>query len=220
MRVIVFDTETTGLPTERNASYQDTDKWPHVVQLSFIVYNTKKCEVEVCHDYIIQLKDGVTISPDSQAIHGITPEKCKKKGIPISMALTEFGEYVSKADLLVAHNLSFDKKVLLASYTREKMIQPFFDKGNVKPGFCTMLRTVDFPVVIAKNAKGEYYNKFPKLVELHEHLFGNKPKGLHNSMADVIICLRCYMKLQHKYDVLSKEDSIVSRLHGLYCVSD
>ena len=39
MKVLVFDTETTGLPTERNASITNMEAWPHIVQLSYILYD-------------------------------------------------------------------------------------------------------------------------------------------------------------------------------------
>ena len=39
MKVLVFDTETTGLPTERNASISDLKAWPYIVQLSYILYD-------------------------------------------------------------------------------------------------------------------------------------------------------------------------------------
>ena len=44
-------------------------------------------------------------------------------------------------------------------------------------------------------------NKWPRLVELYESLFQEKPSGLHNSMVDVLVCLRCYVKMRHGYDV-------------------
>ena len=36
---IVFDTETTGLPKKYNAPFTDTDNWPRMVQLAWIVYD-------------------------------------------------------------------------------------------------------------------------------------------------------------------------------------
>jgi hypothetical protein len=39
MKVLVFDTETSGLPSERNSSILDTVKWPYILQLSFMVYD-------------------------------------------------------------------------------------------------------------------------------------------------------------------------------------
>ena len=42
--------------------------------------------------------------------------------------------------------------------------------------------------------------KYPKLMELHKHLFNTIPDGLHNSMVDVLVCLRCYGKIKHNVD--------------------
>ena len=39
------------------------------------------------------------------------------------------------------------------------------------------------------------YNKWPKLAELHKHLFHEEATGLHNSMMDVLVCLKCYLKM-------------------------
>jgi DNA polymerase III epsilon subunit-like protein len=37
--------------------------------------------------------------------------------------------------------------------------------------------------------------KFPKLSELHQHLFGFVPENLHDAQVDVETCLRCYKML-------------------------
>ena len=37
MKVLVFDTETTGLP-EKGASIYDKSKWPYIIQISYILY--------------------------------------------------------------------------------------------------------------------------------------------------------------------------------------
>ena len=48
---------------------------------------------------------------------------------------------------------------------------------------------------------GNTYFKFPTLAELHYHLFQIWPEGMHNAKADVLICLRCYVKLNHRTDI-------------------
>ena len=62
MKIIVFDTETTGLPTEWNASITQPWKWPHIVQISFILYETETRELLACQDHIIKVGDDVVIS--------------------------------------------------------------------------------------------------------------------------------------------------------------
>ena len=39
MRVIVFDTETTGLPKNKNISPSEHSYWPYIVQLSWLMYD-------------------------------------------------------------------------------------------------------------------------------------------------------------------------------------
>ena len=38
------------------------------------------------------------------------------------------------------------------------------------------------------------YKKWPTLLEFHQHLFDTIPDNLHNSIVDVLVCLRCYLK--------------------------
>ena len=46
--------------------------------------------------------------------------------------------------------------------------------------------------------------KFPKQIELHKYLFGDvvDEDKLHNSFVDILLCLRCYMKMVHDTDVV------------------
>ena len=45
MKLLVFDTETTGLPLERNASIYKPELWPHIIQISFILYDTERDKI-------------------------------------------------------------------------------------------------------------------------------------------------------------------------------
>jgi DNA polymerase III epsilon subunit-like protein len=38
------------------------------------------------------------------------------------------------------------------------------------------------------------YKKWPTLLEFHQHLFNSIPENLHNSIVDVLVCLRCFLK--------------------------
>ena len=39
-----------------------------------------------------------------------------------------------------------------------------------------------------------FYKKWPTLLEFHKHLFNTAPANLHNSIVDVLVCLRCFLK--------------------------
>ena len=86
MKILIFDTETTGLP-ERNSSITETDKWPHILQLSYILFD--QCNNQLLtysNDYIFILST-VEITEKSQSIHNISREICNKNGKPIREVL-------------------------------------------------------------------------------------------------------------------------------------
>jgi hypothetical protein len=60
------------------------------------------------------------------------------------------------------------------------------------PTFCTMLSSVE--VCRLPGRYGDY--KWPRLAELHQHLFGADFAGAHDAAADVMACLRCYFALR------------------------
>jgi DNA polymerase-3 subunit epsilon len=216
MKIIVFDTETTGLPTEWNASITQPWKWPHIVQISFILYETETRELLACQDHIIKVGDDVVISKKSQEIHGITPSRCKRRGIDIKIALEDFNEHLRQADIVVAHNVSFDKRMVMVESIRNKLPQYFTIDGHRKPEFCTMKRSTELCKIEVTSRDGSKYFKYPTLTELHRELFDTDPNGVHDSMADVLICLRCYTKCEHEHDTSKESCRALKNLHGLY----
>ena len=218
MKVLVFDTETTGLPTERNASLFATEKWPYIVQLSYILYDTDTKKMLKCKDDIIQISPLVNISPESIAIHGITPKICDRKGVPIMQALTDFNNIIQEADCIVGHNICFDKNMLIVECVRHKTPHYFSNNGWRKAELCTMRHFVIDCAIERIDVKGKKYFKFPTLVELHKHLFNIKPKNAHDAMADVLICLRCYAFGLHGQDIAKEGGSALKELYNLYCL--
>ena len=87
MKILVFDTETTGLPTEKNASVRDVSKWPHIILLSYVLYDTSNNELIEYSDKLVKIPYFVYISPESENIHKITREKCYRDGEDIFVAL-------------------------------------------------------------------------------------------------------------------------------------
>ena len=41
MKVLIFDTETTGLPQTRNINQETLHQWPHIVQFSYVIFDTE-----------------------------------------------------------------------------------------------------------------------------------------------------------------------------------
>ena len=65
MKIIVYDTETTGLlPKKTNTSpcLENVTDYPYIVQLSYIVYDIETNTVIKIYDQIISIPDNIVIS--------------------------------------------------------------------------------------------------------------------------------------------------------------
>lgn len=176
MKLLIFDTETTGLPKSRKPSKEGPNNWPHIVSISWVILNstTNKVEKEVSH--IVKPKDWV-IPEDSVRIHGITQEKAEKEGESLARVLGEF--LAEPYDMIVAHNMEFDYNVL-DNAIRWDLDMAFTEIK--KPKICTMELSRD--ICNLRNLFGK--PKVPKLKELYTHAFGSPPNEseLHNSLYD------------------------------------
>jgi hypothetical protein len=84
----------------------------------------------------------------------------------------------------------------------------YIDLNGVKKYYCTMQDTINYCNIKSIDKKGKEIIKFPKLSELYEKMFGKVPLNLHNSLNDVMICLRCYAMWHHNIDVLKENIDI------------
>lgn len=185
---LFFDTETTGLPRMWNAPVSDTDNWPRMVQLAWLVLNDWGQEISSGNRII--KPEGFLIPEDVSRIHGITTEIAKNEGIPLDQVLLEFVKDLQKSEILVGHNISFDEKILGAEFYRRGVINDFFDR----PKICTMQGSAKYCRI--DNGRGGY--KWPKLMELHEKLFDEAFDNAHDALADVKATARCFFELRQR----------------------
>ncbi len=98
-----------------------------------------------------------------------------------------FENLVKRVKYLVAHNISFDEKVLGAEYLRNNLQDSISSKDKI----CTMKSTINFCAI-----NGPYGYKWPKLSELYYQLFNTERKESHNALADVNDTAKCFWKLK------------------------
>ena len=111
---LFFDTETTGLPKNWKAPIEDLNNWPRLVQLAWLVYDRNGNQI-YGKDYIVR-PDGFTIPANSSKVHGITTEQAISEGMPLAYVMSEFQKDINQAEYLVAHNMSFDEKIVGAEF--------------------------------------------------------------------------------------------------------
>ena len=210
MKFLVFDTETTGLPKEKNPSIYRTELWPYIIQLSYIVYCTDTNEILTIENDYIRINDDVIIEEGSQEIHKISREKINDTGIPIIEALHKFNMWSNRCDLFVAHNLSFDKRMIIVEGIRNKI------RMNVHSSYCTMKESIQLCKIEREFKDGTKYFKYPSLSELNNHLFDKIPKNTHDALIDILICMRCFYKMRFNIDLVYTNRTIRSMLRETY----
>ena len=189
MIYLIFDTETTGLPKNWKAQTSDVDNWPRLVQISWVITDGKERQE---FNYIIK-PDGFEIPAEVSAIHGITQERAVAEGRDREFILNLFRSFVNLADIVVAHNLSFDKAIVGAEYYRMFGDNRFEQRLATKDTFCTMLQSIDLVAIKGTHGGG---NKWPKLMELYRHFFNRDFEGAHDALNDTRACEECFFKLR------------------------
>lgn len=113
-------------------------------------------------------------------IHGITEEMAQRDGVPMWKVMEMLRQRMPDIGVMVAHNLEFDKKVMLAEMSRLNDMD-LFNEFASKDGFCTMLKNT---------IPGQ---RWPKLIDLYTRLFQKPVEGqLHQADTDVQLCSEIY----------------------------
>lgn len=104
-RIVVFDTETTGLETENDDIIQ-------IAAVEIIKGNIGKT-------FEIYLKTKKNLEKTEQ-VHNITKEFLLEHGVNARDALLKFNDFIN-GDVLLAHNLNFDWGILSSNYSRNQI---------------------------------------------------------------------------------------------------
>lgn len=184
---LFFDTETSDLPADFRAPETDVRNWPHVVQLGWISTDNEGTITD-SQVHIIR-PNGFHISPGSFAKHGISTEHATAHGADLVEVLPKFVEAARQAEIVVAHNMEFDRKVVGATFIRLGLPNPL----NGKQVRCTMSGSTNYCRIPFPNGRGF---KWASLEELHQRLFQSPVDGAHDAHNDCRACMRCYFRLR------------------------
>ena len=189
--IIFYDLETNGTLYEDRPLNQQ----PHIVQAAAILVDSSGQMIDSLDQIVKPYRWKIPKSASS--IHGISHEFAKENGLPEEKVFAALKKLMQKAEMRVAHNEIFDRKILDAASQR-------FDNGELKklldemPSFCTMEKSINIckipPTERMKKAGRNHY-KSPRLSEVYRHFFGEDIKDVHNAMADVIACRKVYDEL-------------------------
>lgn len=103
-RILIFDTETTGLDFQKD----------EIIQFSAVLLEKSNGAIAVTRQYdrLIQLLPGQSVPPEIQHLTGITTQMVMTQGIPRGQAAAEIAELIGGNTLLTAYNAHFDLSFL------------------------------------------------------------------------------------------------------------
>lgn len=185
--LLFIDTETTGIPNNWKAPASDTRNWPRLVQFAWQLYDEDENLLE--SNTVIIKPDNFVIPKEASNVHGITTEKAYVEGEDLESVLGKFKEKLKKAKLLIAHNMSFDEKVLGAEFYRLHNYNPLSDIKKL----CTMQSSTNICKI-----DGPHGYKWPKLEELYYYLFKTGFENAHNAKDDMKATARCYFEMKKR----------------------
>lgn len=198
--ILFVDTETTGRPRDYSLPASDTNNWPRIVQLAWILSDYSGNQISE-GNYIIK-PDGYEIESTAANVHGITTEYATQNGSDALEVLDVFFNVCSDARMIVAHNLNFDRKVISSQF-----IRCFYgDILESMPGICTMKSSTQYCALPNM--------KWPSLKELHFTLFGEDFLGAHDAMNDIRATFKCFWELE-RLGVVSVLDANVSVMNTI-----
>jgi DNA polymerase III epsilon subunit-like protein len=144
-------------------------------------------KINTTHNYIIK-PDGFVIK--NANIHNITQSMACSIGLPFKDAIELIEPDLEECKILVAHNIIFDKNILLSELHRYG-IRSVINKIKYMKEICTSKCSNN----ITKIPYNSSQFKQPKLSELYYFLFNKHAEGLHNALTDVSVTLLCFAEL-------------------------
>lgn len=180
---LFYDTETTGLYDFKRKPGHPSQ--PHLVQYAGLLVDPDNQRIVQALASVVN--PGVPIPKEATKVHGIATEYAKQHGVePEEILQWHAGMMEARVKLAVCHNISFDRRIMDTVAARLKA--PFPSSLKV-PEYCTMKHGTNLCKL-----PGRYGFKWPKLEELHQHLF-KESFPAHDALADVQACARCYFAM-------------------------
>jgi DNA polymerase-3 subunit epsilon len=139
--------------------------------------------------------EGWLIPPEITEIHGISQERAMDEGVPEAIATRLFVAMQQRASLRVAHNESFDRRIMRIAMLRSGLSREAVEAIEQRPAFCTCNAArpiLNLPPTGRMVAAGRTGPKPPKLEECFRHFFAEELTGGHDALVDARACARVY----------------------------
>ena len=155
-RLMLFDTETTGLNFSRD----------EIIEFAAVVVERENGELVVTREYdeLITLSPGSSVPPEIERLTGISNQNILEKGIPKEQLCRDIAQMIAGNTLLLAYNAHFDLSFLF--YLLLRSGDPTILKGKDKLDLLTVYKDRhSYPHKLCNAI--EVYNLSGKVVNSH-----------------------------------------------------
>lgn len=129
-RLVLFDTETTGLQYSRD----------EIIEFAAVVVEQVDGEAQVVREYdeLVALSPGGFVPPKIEQLTGISTQDLRERGLPKTRVCRDIGELIAGNTLLLAYNAHFDLSFLFYMLLRDG--DPTILKGKDKLDLLTVYK--------------------------------------------------------------------------------
>lgn len=204
-KVLIFDTETTGLPKNRPAEHPEQ---PWVIQLGAVFFDLASDRFDHVVNTLVIPPDHAEIDPEkfagAEKVHGISLEMIYANGRSSQSVYRELRDLASEADVVASYNWDFDEK--LVRYSSYRTHSTFIHRPVLGP-------PSEFGHSCVMHIAKEYYGspKFLKLGEAYQRVKGVPLTDAHDALADAVAAAVVFKELTLKImsnDHLPKINSV------------
>ena len=178
-RLVVFDTETTGLGFHRD----------EIIEFAAAVVERKDGQVQVIQEYdeLVTLRPGGFVPPRIQELTGITNEAIRERGIPKTRLCCDIARMIAGNTLLLAYNAHFDLSFLYYLLLRDG--DPTILKGKDKLDLLTVYRD-----------RRSYPHKLCNAIEAYG--LSGQVVNSHRAVDDVLATVAVMLEMEKERDDL------------------
>lgn len=197
MKYLVFDTETTDLVNKVMPLDHVDQPWPVQISAGLFEWPATEFKLSMAARINIVLDVPVASKPKAYETHGISKPHTEKFGLKPITGLTMFLAFMSKVEIVVAHNMEYDREII--EILQRRLIPNHGNPFAGKKLICT--KEMATPVL-----------NLPPTQRMRETGFGNKPKSptlsecmffftgdgipdAHDAEADMMACARVFFEI-------------------------
>ena len=176
-RLVIFDTETTGLQFSRD----------EIIEFAAVVVEQRDGKVQVLEEYdeLITLSPGGFVPPLIQNLTGISNEDIRQRGIPKTRLCCDIARMIAGNTLLLAYNAHFDLSFLYYLLLRDG--DPTILKGKDKLDLLTVYKD-----------RHSYPHKLCNAIEVYG--LQDQVVNSHRAVDDVLATVAVMLEMEKERD--------------------